>query len=150
MNRNIATWFKMIKKISLLLLFLSCTAAQGISQRASYKDSIEFTENFFTGMRFYQHDHRLTFTGLSNVMHGNQEALAYLNKAKTNNVVSFIAGFIGGFLIGYELGNSIGGNKINWAVVGTGAGFVVIGIPFDIGARRNARKAVYLYNAAYR
>ncbi|MFI5130517.1 MAG: hypothetical protein ACHQFX_11020 [Chitinophagales bacterium] len=140
----------MIKRIAFILLFSCSFGAQSIAQHSSYKDSIEMVDNFFSGLRFYQHDQKLTLAGLSQVMYPNKEALKYLNKAKTNNTLGFITGIVGGFLIGYELGSLLGSNDINWAVMGTGAGLILISIPFNSGTRRNARKAVYLYNAAYR
>ena len=140
----------MIKKSLFIVLFACSIGAQGIAQRSSYKDSIEMVDNFFSGLKFYQHDQKLSLAGLSHAMYPNKEALKYLNKAKTNNTIGFITGFIGGFLVGYELGGLLGGDEINWAVMGTGAGFILITLPFNSGAKRNARKAVNLYNAAYR
>jgi hypothetical protein len=140
----------MTKKLCLIFLLLFCFGSHILAQRSSYKDSIELVENFFSGVKFYQHDQKLSLARVSQVMYPDKEATKYLNKAKTNNTISIITGFIGGFLVGYEFGSWLGGDEINWAVMGTGAAIIVIGIPFDNWFRRNARKAVYLYNGAYR
>ena len=131
-----------------LLIYASSSAA--MAQKPGYKDSIEVVKVALGGLKFYQHDKRLTMGELTNIMRPNPEAFKYLKKAKTNNTIAFISGIVGGFLIGYELGRLVGDNEINWSLMGAGAGAIVIGIPFDISGRRNARKAVYLYNAAFR
>jgi hypothetical protein len=140
----------MIKTISLILVLIYTTSVTGLAQKPGYKDSIELVKATLGGLKFYQHDKNLTMRDLTNIMRPNPEAFSYLKKVKTNNTVAFISGFIGGALIGYELGSAVGGKEINWGVMGAGAGFIVIGIPFDLGGKRNARKAVYLYNAAFR
>jgi len=140
----------MIKKIAIILLLIYASSSPGIAQQPGYKDSIELVKVPLGGLQFYQHDKKLTMRELTNIMRPNPEAFNYLKESKTNNTVAFIAGFIGGALIGYELGSAVGGNEINWGVMGAGTGFIVIGIPFDIGGKRNTRKAVYLYNAAFR
>jgi len=140
----------MLKKISFVLLLIYASSIPGIAQNHSYKDSIELVKAPFSGLKFYQHDQKLTMRQLTNIIRPNAEAFTYLRKAKTNNAIAFVAGFAGGFLIGYELGAAVGGKKINWGIMGAGAGFIGIGIPFGSGAIRNSEKAVYLYNAAFR
>jgi hypothetical protein len=140
----------MIKSIPVILLLIYTCSLPGIAQKPGYKDSIELVKAPFGGLKFYQHDKNLTMRDLTNIMRPDPEAFSYLKKAKTNNTLAFISGFIGGALIGYELGSAVGGREINWGVMGAGAGFIVIGIPFDIGGKRNTRKAVSLYNAAFR
>src|SRR5437868_6793365 len=91
----------MIKKFLFVLLWFISVGLHANGQRASYKDSIEVVGNYFTGLKFYQHDQKISLRLLSAVMHGNEEALKYLNRAKTNNTVGVITGFIGGLLVGY-------------------------------------------------
>lgn len=135
-----------------LLIFMAAIAIAPVAfgQSYSYKDSIEVVKGGLGGLRLYQHDRKLSLSDLSATLKSNPQAFAALQKAKTNNTLAFITGFIGGALIGYEIGNAIGGKKVNGAVIGAGAGFIGISIPFGIGGVRHTRKAVYLYNAAYR
>ncbi|MBL7741100.1 MAG: hypothetical protein JNK14_17895 [Chitinophagaceae bacterium] len=131
-----------------LVVFIFSMEVYG--QYTGFKDSVEVVTNPFGGIKYYQHDRRLSMAQITVAMRPNAEAFRYLNRSKTNNTVAFITGFIGGALIGYEIGNAIGGQSVNWAVISAGAGIIGLSIPFDIGARKNAKKAVHLYNAIYR
>ncbi|MET0394133.1 MAG: hypothetical protein ABW019_13365 [Chitinophagaceae bacterium] len=135
-----------------LLVFIAAMAIASVTvgQSAGYKDSIEVVKAGLGGLRFYQHDKQLKMSQLTSTVRSNPQAFAAIQKAKTNNTLAFITGFIGGALIGYEIGNAVAGKKVNGAVIGVGAGFIGISIPFGIGGVKNTKRAVYLYNAAYR
>ena len=120
------------------------------SQQTNSRDSITVVKNFFTGPKFYQGSQRLTMGQLTDVMTTNPQALTYLRKAKTNNTISIIFGVIGGALVGYELGRAAGGADMNGAVMAAGAGCIVFSIPFSIAGSKNTRKAVSVYNSAFR
>jgi hypothetical protein len=140
----------MITRTLFILLLICLFTGSGKTQDNHRVDSIELKIIPLGAMRFYQNDTRLSLGVVAGMMRRNPEAFKYINKAKTNNTLGFITGFIGGFLVGYEIGAAIAGKDINWSVMGTGAGFILVTIPLDIAAKRNARKAVRLYNAPYR
>jgi hypothetical protein len=136
---------------TLFIFLLICLFAVSVKAQDNHRgDSIELKIIPLGAMKFYQNDSRVSLGVVTGLMRNNPEAFKYINKSKTNNTIGFITGFIGGLLVGYEIGTAIAGKDINWSVMGAGAGFIVVTIPLDIAAKRNARKAVHLYNAAYR
>ncbi|CAA0234271.1 hypothetical protein [Tenacibaculum maritimum] len=102
----------------------------------------------FGGYQYTQNGNRMTMGKLVKVMKSNSEALKFMKKAKSNNVLASILGGAGGALIGFPIGTAIGGGDANWTLAGIGAGLVAIGIPISSGANKNAKKAVELYNAS--
>jgi hypothetical protein len=140
-----------MKPAALILIVLSLIKVQAFSQeKTNYKDSIEISENFWTGITFYQDNKKLSNRDMYTRMKTNPEAFSFYNKARTNNTLGFIIGFAGGFMIGYELGGLISGKDIQWGIMGAGMGLVGISIPFSSAAMRNFRKAVFSYNAIFR
>ena len=132
---------------SVLFLFFSL-APHCFSQDFKNRDTILIAGSAMKGLRFYQHGDNLSMARLTETLKINPEAFSYLKKAKVNNAFSFLLAFAGGFIIGYELGSSIGGKSIDWGIMGGGIGAVALSIPFSIGAKHNAKKAVEIYNAA--
>ncbi len=102
----------------------------------------------FGGYQYSQNGNRMTMGKLIKVMESNSEALKFMKRAKSNNVLASILGGTGGALIGFPIGAAIGGGDVNWTLAGIGAGLVAIGIPISSGANKNAQKAVELYNAS--
>lgn len=91
----------------------------------------------------------------------NQEAANYFAKARTNKTVGEIFAYTGGFCLGFGLAQALKGEKTvttqfgtsvvekpkgAWTLVGIGAGLIGIGIPFAIGAKKNAQKAISIEN----
>ena len=102
----------------------------------------------FGGYQYTQNGNQMTMGKLVKVMESNSEALKFMKKAKSNNVLASILGGAGGALIGFPIGTAIGGGDANWTLAGIGAGLVAIGIPISSGANKNAKKAVELYNTS--
>ncbi|NPA09597.1 MAG: hypothetical protein GXO46_11475 [Chlorobi bacterium] len=108
---------------------------------------------------FIKGDQKFKFSEYKKVF-TNPEALNYMKKANTNSTVSQIFGAIGGGFIGFGLAKQIlrtktayhNGvayevkDKSGWGLVGIGAGFVGIGIPFAISSGKNLKKAVDTQN----
>lgn len=135
----------------LLLQFIFFLSA--VSQnKSAYKDSIEISGDFFGGLKFYQNDEKLSVRDMYKRMRTDPVAFKYYKKSRTLDTFGSVTGFTGGFLLGLELGILAFGNKnkVSWGVFGTGIALTGISIPFGISANRNARKAVYFYNAVYR
>jgi hypothetical protein len=139
----------LMKQILLFLIFLVVNTIV-FSQISGYKDSIEIVKRPFGGMDLYQHGRKLRSAEVMRAMQTNPGALKYFKKARTNNAVAAIFGAAGGFLIGYELGYAVGGGKVNGAVLGAGLALIGVGIPFGIAVKKNTKKAVFLYNGAFR
>ncbi len=95
---------------------------------------------------FYQNGARLNMAKLSQIMQDNTEAMTSLGKAKTNKAFATVFGFAGGFCVGWPLGTALGGGDPEWAMLGIGAGLIVISIPLTIAYSNHATNAVNLYN----
>jgi len=109
-------------------------------------DSVYIYKSFL-GYKFIQHEERLNFNQLPDVLDENQEAFLLIKKAKTNNIVSSIIGGIGGFMIGWQLGTAIVGGEPNWTLAAVGGGLVVVSIPIYSKSMGQTLRAVDLYNA---
>jgi len=142
--------YAQMKQLPLILFMLFIFIIKGFSQISNYKDSIEMAKRPLGGIDFFQHDRRLNMSQVAAVMRTNPEASAYFKKARTNNILSNILGAAGGFLVGFELGYRLGGEEINWNVFGAGIALIGISIPIEISGKKYARKAVHIYNAAFR
>ncbi len=95
---------------------------------------------------FYQNGKRLKSKELTQVLKGNSEAYALMQRANSNNTIRSVLGGTGGFLVGYQLGSSLGGKDPNWAVVAVGAGLIGLTMPFAASYGSYAREAVGIYN----
>ncbi len=95
---------------------------------------------------YLQNGKRLTLKKITNLMEGNNKALAAIKKAKTNNVWSSIIGGAGGALVGFPIGTAIGGGDAKWELAGVGAGLILVGIPLNSAYNKQSKKAIDLYN----
>jgi outer membrane lipoprotein SlyB len=108
---------------------------------------IEITK-VFGGYHYTQNGNKMTMSKLVKVMESNSDALKFIKKAKSNNVLATILGGAGGALIGFPIGTAIGGGDANWTLAGIGVGLVAIGIPISSGVNKNTKKAIDLYNSS--
>jgi len=108
-------------------------------------DSIRIEKRL--GTVYTQNGKVLTMKHLLNITEVNSKAYGYMRKARTNNNVATIFSMAGGFFIGYPLGVAMAGGDPNWVLAGIGAGLILVGIPFSVGANKNALKAVEIYNS---
>jgi hypothetical protein len=90
----------------------------------------------------------MTVGELGKVMESNSDALKFIKKAKSNNVLTTILGGAGGALIGFPVESAIGSGDANWTLAGIGVGLVAIGIPISLGVHTNTKKAIDLYNSS--
>jgi hypothetical protein len=144
-----------MRRLYLLFVLLFVATLHSFSQdnkamdtAVKTRDSITLAGTGMSGIRFFRHGANLNMDRLTEILKPNPEATAYLKKAKTNGGFATFFSIVGGFAIGWELGSSLGGKSINWGVMGGGLGAVGLTIPFAIGTKQNALKAVRIYNAS--
>ena len=101
----------------------------------------------FGGYEFKQNDKTLLLKDMKEIMKENNEALALIQSAKTNQTWALVLGTAGGALVGFPIGTAIGGGDPEWALAGAGAALIVATIPIVKGFNRKTKKAVELYNA---
>lgn len=96
----------------------------------------------------------------------NRDAQQYFKKARTNKTVGSIFAYTGGFLMGFSAAKAIaepkykewntgfgivkveGNRKMWWTYAAAGAGLAAVSIPFALGAKKNADKALEIENGA--
>jgi hypothetical protein len=137
-----------MKSLYLVILFAFACSSSLFSQNIISKDTITVTGSAMGGMHFYQHSRMLNIDTLTQILKPNAEAYSFLKKAKTNNVFADIFSYAGGFAIGFALGSALGGKSINAGVLGAGAGLIGIAVLFNIGTKKNIRKAINIYNTS--
>ena len=130
-----------MKKTILTLIIALTTTTFCSAQKIEIK-------KVFGGYQYTQNGKTMTMVNLVNEMGSNPEALQFIKKAKSDNVLASILGGAGGALIGFPLGTAMAGGEANWSLAGIGAGLVAIGIPISSGVNKNAKKAVELYNSS--
>ena len=107
-------------------------------------DSIKIEK--MDGTSFIYKDKYLNSKELLKLMRSNFDAYLEMKKAKTNLTSSYIIACSGVYLIGWQLGKAAFGNDPKWALVGLGAGLVILAIPFRKSYFTYAEKAVHIYN----
>jgi hypothetical protein len=122
-----------------LLLFVSCAVnAQVLT------DSIQYYKGGILYMEM-----KLKKTGdVGSVLLKNPdpEVQLYFDKYKANSGAMKVFSLLGGFGVGYSAGTALGGQKINPALLGSGAAALIIGFIFNGQANKNLRKSVSAYN----
>jgi hypothetical protein len=112
----------------------------------STSDSV-YVYKSFLGYKYIQHDARLNFNQLPDILNENQEAYLLIKKARTNNIISSIISGTGGFLIGWQLGTALVGGDPNWTLAAVGGGLIVISIPIYSKSMKQSLEAIDEYNA---
>jgi len=95
---------------------------------------------------YKQNGHILTYGKMTTLMKGNDEAINYLNKAKTSNALSITPGVGGGFCVAYPIASALSGKQANWTQFVIGCGLIAVYIPIVISTNKNVKKAVDAYN----
>lgn len=98
------------------------------------------------GRFFVQNDKEVTRKQMVEVMKVNPEACKQMQYARSNYFASNIFGFIGGGFIGWPLGTLAGDGYPNWTLVGIGAGFVALSVPFAVSYSKQSKNAIRIYN----
>lgn len=83
---------------------------------------------------------------MKSIMEFYPEVYQEIRKSRSNASLSNGLGLIGGLMIGFPLGTALGGGDPVWAVAGAGVVLVGISIPLSLAAKKNAFRAVELYN----
>jgi len=125
---------------AIFLLLASTMVAQ------TSADTLVVRGNAWTGFTFQQNQRTYTLREMPALMQNNQEAHNFIQKARNQNTISMVLGAAGGFLIGWPLGTAIAGGDPNWALAAVGGGLIAVTIPITISAKRNANRAVQIYN----
>jgi len=105
-------------------------------------------QKVFGGYTFSKDGKRLNMKNLIKTMQPNKEAYQLMKSARSKNTLAMILGGVGGFGVGYSLGRSLRGEKVNWAVLGLGAGALGVGIPISMSVNKKIKQAVKLYNTS--
>lgn len=130
-----------MKKALLTLFFASVIWTPSKSQKIE-------ASKVLGGYQFSQNGKILNTRQMVRIMEPNQLAYPMMKKARSTTTIASIIGFAGGGAMGYSLGGAIGGGKVNWPLLGIGAGIIGLGIPISINAKNQARRAVQQYNSS--
>lgn len=133
-----------MRKIKITLVTLFVFSMLGLFSQ-NQTDSIQIEKRL--GTVYTQNGNTLTFKHLMEISKVNDEAYSFMKQARTNNNAAMVFSLAGGFLVGYPLGTALAGGDPNWVMAGIGAGLIIVGIPFSIGASKNAKIAVEIYNS---
>jgi len=108
---------------------------------------LTFKKHSFTGYTFYEDGNKIPLNALIEKVAPNPEVLHLVKMSKTKGIFATVISFSGGALIGWPIGEAISGGDPNWVLAGIGAGLAIVAIPIGSSAKKNAEKAVDLYNA---
>jgi len=124
----------------ILLVFCQILYAQHFSNDTIYPVKVNLNT------KYYQRGKLLRMPDLTLVLATNHQADKQLRKSKGLMVGEYMFALAGGFLIGYELGKKIGGDEVNWAIMGPGFGAIGLSIAFGVLAKEKKRNAIELFN----
>lgn len=108
-------------------------------------DSIVIVKTF-DNLTFLRDGQTHNLKDLPSLVASNPEAVKYADKARTDNTFAMIFSCAGGFMIGWTLGTYMGGGEPEWSFLAVGAGSLTVGMIFNSCTKKNARKAVEIYN----
>ncbi|MBU2940570.1 hypothetical protein KO494_13565 [Lacinutrix sp. C3R15] len=130
-----------MKKIIVCLLVTLFTVSFCNAQEMTFK------KHSFTGYTFYEDGNKIPLNALIEKVSPHAEVLHLVKMSKTKGVFATVISFSGGALIGWPIGAAISGGDPNWVLAGIGAGLAIVAIPVGASAKKDAEKAVGLYNA---
>jgi hypothetical protein len=117
------------------------------SNSFSANDTIEIRNTFFGKHYYYYNVRQKSVKDLEPLLCHNPESNLELKKAKAYDKAGIVLGTIGGVCVGIPLGTVIAGGKPIWELLGVGAGFIAICIPFEIVAFNHISNSVKIYNS---
>jgi hypothetical protein len=131
------------------ILFLSCLSVK--SQNSA--DTIRIVEDEID-IDYFLNQKRLSYKLLMDLTKENRAAYKIIDEAYSLHKMSIFFDCAGGLLVGYAAGYAIGkaivGNifnlKVFLPILGTGIALTSIGIGFEAGATKKAKKGVAVYN----
>ena len=90
---------------------------------------------------------QLSLKTLERKLKKNPTTYKIVSEGKTDKTFSQIFSFTGGFLVGYSLAQLITTGKLNPYILGSGAAFVGIALPFGSSYEKRLKKAILIYNS---
>ncbi|PKL78657.1 MAG: hypothetical protein CVV25_10735 [Ignavibacteriae bacterium HGW-Ignavibacteriae-4] len=98
------------------------------------------------GSRYTYQGKQINMNQMLSLMEKDSEEFELMSSGKSTGGLVTVLSTIGGGLIGWPLGTYLGGGEPNWNIALIGGAFVVISIPFAIGADNDIKKAVEMHN----
>lgn len=77
----------------------------------------------------------------------DQEALGLLKKTRRQKVGLFFLGTVAGSAVGIPIGMALGGEKMDWTLLGVGLGLTAISVPLYSKYNKRIRHLAKRYNA---
>lgn len=126
----------------LLLAIVALTSADAVAQ----VDTISYRQmGLGTGYRY--HGKLLSMRKLSKIVNTDPQAALWLQRYKTNTVVSTALSFAAGYFVGYEIGrNKATGQSVRPGFIGASAVMLAVAIPIGHKANKQLKRSVRLYN----
>jgi hypothetical protein len=100
----------------------------------------------FGGVRYSVDSSDLSSRQVLQIMKKNEPAYNEFKKSIAKGTFASALGFSGGLLIGLPIGSMIGGGDPQWEWVAVGGALIAIAVPIDFRQKRQAQRAVDLYN----
>ena len=94
------------------------------------------------GTVFQLNGKNLKISEIAEITSSNPVSQKEMKIAKRNYHAGSFFSMVGGALIGFPIGTMIGGGEPQWELAAVGVGFVIIGIPFQIGYSKHTKKAI--------
>lgn len=131
----------------LVAIFSLQSAAQDTdgSNETQVTDTIKTLKGFW-GTTYHQGWKQVSLKQLSKIVEPNEEAYAYIKKARANNTAASIFAFAGGFALGWSLADIALKGEVSPGVLIAGGAAILVSIPFSISTSAYTRKAVEQYN----
>lgn len=130
-----------MKSICILLL---CSLVFTQLSQAQEKDTTRIEH--LRGSVFSHNGMQLTNPQLSGILRSNNQAFEYMEKANANLPGMYILSYAGGFMVGWPIGTAAAGGDPEWGLAAAGIGCILLAIPLANGYKKNALKAVEIYN----
>jgi hypothetical protein len=135
---------KTFKFLVFIILFIELSNSVHSQTQA---DSIHVKTTAF-GTTFLRKNKLLTPIEMLDMMKDCPEAFKKMKAARRDKALTTLFGGAGGFLMGWPLGSIAYGGEFNVPMFATGAGLVVVAVPFSKSYIRSATQAVEIYNAS--
>jgi hypothetical protein len=134
--------------LAFLLFIAMLFCFSGKAQTGS--DTITIAESWFFGDKYYQNDVKMNLAQLVGISKCNPEVYRLIQKAQYLNLAAYCFTVPGGICVGFALGHAIVTNRINkplfYSFIGAGIALIGVGIGFDLGAKKNIKQGIAIYN----
>lgn len=96
--------------------------------------------------KFYCNGNKVSLYDLTCIMENDTQAFDLIKKADSNNFYCICYMAVGGGFLGYSIHDVLKEKEHDWLFTGIGSGLLVIGVSLYILSKKQAKKAVELYN----